>query len=296
MRTPSDKRDKTKWFEFHNDRGHRMDECIALRLKVSNLLRRGHLTNLLTNNGKRTFQQEADRSAVQREVTPPKPPTNERTVNVITSGSEVHGVTHSAAKTHARKTNWIKGESSGTEKNTINLPAQTISFTTIESTRLLNPRHDALVIAFYIANRLTKRILIDNGSSANILFLSALKEMGIDESTIIKKIIILIGFNGEQKNMIGKIELPVYSEGINLCTRFLVVDSLSAYNVILDMSSGYMFHHYIAFAAPSSREKDSKRLRGESSKAASKKARTEDHPTAAAPSKETTPPPSPLDQ
>ncbi|XP_062119191.1 uncharacterized protein LOC133832934 [Humulus lupulus] len=69
------------------------------------------------------------------------------------------------------------------------------------------------------------------------------------------------------------------------------------------MSSEDMFDHYTAVATPSSRKKDSKRVRGESSKAASKKAQTEG-PSAAAPSKETTPPPtketmpppSPLDQ
>ncbi|XP_062103457.1 uncharacterized protein LOC133814527 [Humulus lupulus] len=198
MRTPSDQREKSKWYK-----------------------------------GKRTFQQEADRSVIRREITPPKPITHERTLNVITGGSEVSGVTHSIAKRHARQTNWIKGESSGIEKNTISLPAQTISFSTTESTRLLNLHHDALVIALYIANFLTKRILIDNGSSTNILFLSALKEIGIDESKIIKNTTTLIDFSGEQRNTLGEIELRVYVEGVNLCTRFLVVDSPSAYNVIL---------------------------------------------------------------
>ncbi|XP_062093881.1 uncharacterized protein LOC133799907 [Humulus lupulus] len=154
-------------------------------------------------------------------------------MNVITGGSEVSRVIHSAAKRHARKTNWIKGESSRTEKNIINLPAQTISFSTTESTKLLNLHHDALVITLYIARCLTKHILIDNGSSANILFLSALREMGIDESKIIKKTTILISFSGEQKNTLREIVVPVYAEGVNPCTRFLVVDSPSAYNVIL---------------------------------------------------------------
>ena len=57
--------------------------------------------------------------------------------------------------------------------------------------------------------------------------------MGIDESKIIKKTTILIGFSGELNNKLGDIELPVYAEGVNLCTRILVVDSPSAYNVIL---------------------------------------------------------------
>ncbi|XP_062109646.1 uncharacterized protein LOC133821232 [Humulus lupulus] len=57
-----------------------------------------------------------------------------------------------------------------------------------------------------------------------------------------------------------------------------------------------MFDRYTAPAAPSSWKKESKWHRGESSNAPStKKARTEDLP-AAAPSKETTPPPAPLDQ
>ena len=233
MRTPDDQRDRTRWRDFHADHGHRTDECIALKLEVSNLLKRGHLTDLLTDKGKQTFQQRGNKPDARREITPPRPPTHERTVNVITGGSEVSGVTHSAAKRHTRQTNWVTGESSGAEKTTTNSQAQTISFSTSESTRLLNPHHDALVIQLYIANCLIKRILIDNSSSANVLFLSALREMGIDETKIVRKTTVLIGFSGEQKNTIGEIELPVYAEGVNLCVRFLVIDSPSAYNVIL---------------------------------------------------------------
>ncbi|XP_062093066.1 uncharacterized protein LOC133798654 [Humulus lupulus] len=56
-----------------------------------------------------------------------------------------------------------------------------------------------------------------------------------------------------------------------------------------------MFEYYKAAAASSGRKKDSKRVRGESSKTDSKKARTEG-PLAVVPSKENMPPPSPLDQ
>ncbi|KAM6588096.1 hypothetical protein CsatA_010701 [Cannabis sativa] len=205
-------------------RGRRQSVCPLVHSSV-----RGHLVDHLTDKGKKTYQGQRDTIDNQRDITPPRPPVHERTVNVITGGSKVSGVTQSAAKKHARQANWTKGETSRTSS----LPEQTISFTTSESTRLLNPHHDALVISLYIANYLTKRILVDNGSSANILFLSALREMGIDESKIVRKTTVLIGFSGEQKNTSGEIELPVYAEGVNLCTRFLVIDSPSAYNVIL---------------------------------------------------------------
>ncbi|XP_062075220.1 uncharacterized protein LOC133779252 [Humulus lupulus] len=62
-----------------------------------------------------------------------------------------------------------------------------------------------------------------------------------------------------------------------------------------DMSFEDVFEHYKVAAASSGRKKDSKRTRGESSKTASKKAKNEG-PLAAVPSKDPTPPPSPLDQ
>ena len=62
---------------------------------------------------------------------------------------------------------------------------------------MCRPYDDALVITLPIANCEVKRILIDNGSSANVLFLSTLKEMELDESNIKHMGIVLTGFSGE---------------------------------------------------------------------------------------------------
>ncbi|XP_057785253.1 uncharacterized protein LOC131002804 [Salvia miltiorrhiza] len=61
MRAPPDQRDRSKWFDFHNDHGHRTDECITLRLKVANLLKKGHLTDHLIDKGRQTLQQARER-------------------------------------------------------------------------------------------------------------------------------------------------------------------------------------------------------------------------------------------
>ncbi|XP_057770961.1 uncharacterized protein LOC130990749 [Salvia miltiorrhiza] len=193
LRTPADQGDKSKWCNFYADLGHRTKYCIALKLKVSHLLKQGHLTDLLTDKGRQTLQQGQDRQQSNTDVTPPRPPQPDRKVNVITGGSEVSGITHSAARRHTRQAGHLQAEHGKAERNATIQPAQTISFTTSESTR----------------------------------------EMGIDETKIIRKMTVLVGFSGEQKTTLGEIELPVYAEGVNLCTRFLVVDSPSAYNVIL---------------------------------------------------------------
>ncbi|XP_057808714.1 uncharacterized protein LOC131023186 [Salvia miltiorrhiza] len=154
-------------------------------------------------------------------------------VYVISGGSEVSRITHSAAKRHTRQARSNKAGEDVPSRAKTGLPTQTISFQTTESDKLLNPHHDALVISIYIANCLTKRVLIDNGSSANIMFISAFREMGLSESSITKKTAVLIGFNGESKTTVGETDLPVYAEGVNLSTRFLVVDAPSAFNVII---------------------------------------------------------------
>lgn len=76
-------------------------------------------------------------------------------------------------------------------------------------------------------------MLIDNRSSANVLFLSTLKEMQLDETKIKKKTVALVGFSGEAKVTLGEVDLPVYVEGMNTNTTFLIINADSAYNVIL---------------------------------------------------------------
>ena len=74
---------------------------------------------------------------------------------------------------------------------------QIISFVDNEVTGLINPHDDVLVISLLIANCMIKKILIDNGSSTNVLFMNALKEIKIDESNIRRRSTVLVGFSGE---------------------------------------------------------------------------------------------------
>lgn len=76
--------------------------------------------------------------------------------------------------------------------------------------------HDALVVSLLIANSQVKRILVDNGSSSNIILLRTLPRMSILERQIITSAMVLVGFSGERLSSLGETVLPFYVIGVNL--------------------------------------------------------------------------------
>lgn len=107
----------------------------------------------------------------------------------------------------------------------------TLSFVSLEATRLAKPHDDALVISLNVANVLLKRILIDPGSYANLLFVTTLTKL---ENLEIEDVnMSLVRFFGERVLAVGQILLPVYVEGVNFVTKFLIVERDLAYNAIL---------------------------------------------------------------
>ena len=82
-----------------------------------------------------------------------------------------------------------------------------------EESDAVEEHHEGLVISLLARNCLIKRILVDNGSSANIIMLDTAKHMNIDEKDIINKSTMLVGFSGETAKTIGEITLPTYAKG-----------------------------------------------------------------------------------
>ncbi|KAJ9552165.1 hypothetical protein OSB04_016210 [Centaurea solstitialis] len=214
---PSKDKDQTKWCEFHGDHGHTTDECISLKKEIAYLKTNGHLKGIIGDEAKR-----------------PASPIHTKVVNCITGGSEVCGLTYSAAKRHAREgpEGYPIPEDSKTaaEKE---LDAAKLTFDQDDLSGVNQKHHDALVIQLTIGNCLTKRVLVDGGSSANVIFSDTLKIMGIDRSNIVRRTTTLVGFNGDATSTLGEIVLPVFAKGINKQTKFNVIDCPSAYNAIL---------------------------------------------------------------
>ena len=112
-----------------------------------------------------------------------------------------------------------------------------IGFSEEDARRLHHPHDDALVISIRIKDYNMHRVLIDNGSSTDILYYPAFQLMGIGRERLIPTNAPLVGFRGTRVLPLGAITLSVvvgdYPQQIAKDVTFLVVDYLSAYNVIL---------------------------------------------------------------
>ena len=113
----------------------------------------------------------------------------------------------------------------------------TISFTDKEAERIHHPHDDAIVITLLIADYITRRVLVDNGSSVVILYYPAFQHMRLRRDLLRPACSPLIGFGGMKVQPVGTVTLHVvvgsYPQQITKSVNFLVVDCSSSYNAII---------------------------------------------------------------
>lgn len=85
----------------------------------------------------------------------------------------------------------------------------TISFTKEDSRRLHQPHDDALEISLSIADFNTRRVLVDNGSSVDILYYPAFQQIRIDKERLLPTDALLVRFNGTKVFPVGTITLLI---------------------------------------------------------------------------------------
>ena len=99
------------------------------------------------------------------------------------------------------------------------------------------PHNDPLVIMLTIEGFNTKRILVDNRSSADIIYLPAFQQLKLDPKRLCLFDSPLISFSGDIVYPKGIVTLTVtvgtYPKQLMRQLDFLVVDCPSSYNVII---------------------------------------------------------------
>ena len=216
MKTNLAKRGSTKYFEFHRDRGHRIDDCIQLRKEIEYLIRRGHLRLFVASEGR---DQAPPPSPRQPAPAQHQQPLGE--IQVISEGFVGGGESSSARKANLRS---IISREALEIQAVSKLPRldTTITFSDSNMEGYQHPHDDPLVISVVVANKTVHRVLVDNESSADIIFASTFDKMGIGTEKLEQVNAHLRGFSGERVPPLRSIQL-VLTFGDSPCQATMAV-------------------------------------------------------------------------
>ena len=165
MKGDPNKRNRNKYCRFHKDHGHDTDECFDLKQQIENLIRQGKLRNFLG----RDHKDEKLKGKVEESLRPPL-----EEIRVIIGESSV-GQPFKSRKPYLKVVQNV--QRSGRSPRTRNTDEQAITFTDENAERVHHPHDDAIVITLLVASYTTRRVLVDNESSADILYYPAFQQM-----------------------------------------------------------------------------------------------------------------------
>ena len=114
---------------------------------------------------------------------------------------------------------------------------QAITFTDADVERVHHPYDDAIVITLLIANYTTRNVLVDKGSSTDILYYPTFQQIRLGRGQLRPVNAPLVGFDEMKVQPIGTITLPIvvgaYPQQVSKDMNFLVVNCSSSYNAII---------------------------------------------------------------
>ena len=191
------KRSKDLYCRFLRDHGHTTEDCYALKEQIEALIRQGKLRKFV-----RQDNQEA-----RPEPRPPRQEENKDRmkdpsrdiigeIRTIVRGLASGGTSRSSRKAYARQAHNILI----TQRpwKSVKMNDQIITFSEDDARGIHQPHDDALVVTMTIAGFITRRVLIDNRSSTDIIYLPTYQQMKIDKERLRPIDIPLVGFMGDK--------------------------------------------------------------------------------------------------
>ncbi|KAK1558910.1 hypothetical protein Q3G72_008126 [Acer saccharum] len=235
------RRDTTKYCRFHKENGHETSKCFQLRDHIETLIREGHLKDIVFKKVDRADGQKDSRQNGRARKLSPKKAEDEGAINTIFGGP-------TTGKSNMERTQEIREAMEARrdlDVNSIEPDPKRIKegwdpivFTEADSHGVDVRPNDALVISARIDHREVHRILIDNGSSADILSAEVYDQLRLDRKDLQPFPTPLRGFGGVEVRSLGTVKLPVKIRKApcqkTVLLDFVVVDTENwSYNALL---------------------------------------------------------------
>ncbi|XP_030945724.1 uncharacterized protein LOC115970201 [Quercus lobata] len=115
----------------------------------------------------------------------------------------------------------------------LKLTREPITFNDDNLEGMIQPHDDALVVTALINGFIVKRVLIDQGSGAEVMYPNLFRGLVLKIEDLSKYYTPLVGFDGQMVIPERQISFPVNMEGKEVMVIFIVVTSFSPYFAIL---------------------------------------------------------------
>jgi len=221
---------KDAWCKYHCVRGHDTDDCIHLKREIEKLIQngklRGYTRGRRDENGEGIDHNRDDRRGEE----------SKHTLNTISGGFAGGGESSTSRRNYARQIMLINEDScSFAERSSV------ITFSAEDFEGVIPHEDNPMVITLQILNWNIKRVLIDTGSSADILTFEAFDRMGLSEEQLQPFQGTLSGFTRERVHVRGYITLRnVFGSGKQakaIKIRYLVINAPNFYNIVIGRPS-----------------------------------------------------------
>ncbi|XP_072073769.1 uncharacterized protein [Arachis hypogaea] len=228
--------DKSKYCTFHQKHGHTTDECVIAKDLLERLARQGHLDKFIVGRMQKNATSASDLgtaspSSKEKDKAPAQP---RGIINCISGGYAGGGHTRSARKRTYRAMLAV------TDAPKVPQPAQDFPEMTFGSTDFNHTDanyDDPVVISIQLGDLIVRKVLLDPGSSADVLFFTTFEKMKLSNKILQPYHGDLVGFSGERVPVLGSVwlqttlgEQPLFK---TQDIQYLVVDCFSPYNLIL---------------------------------------------------------------
>ncbi|XP_070017792.1 uncharacterized protein [Nicotiana sylvestris] len=216
LQTDPAQRNPNQMCKYHGTYSHRTEDCRQLKEEVARLFNEGHLREFLSDPGKNHYRdRDANRKNEQEEP--------QHMIHMIVGAVDIpQGLTFECTKVRITR-----------EKRTRDyLPENTLSFHDADAEGIEQHHNNALVISILMNKIQVKRVLVDPGSSTNIIRSKVVEELGLQDQ-IVPADRVLNGFNMASETTKGEIMLPVSVAETIQETKFHVIGGDMRYNELL---------------------------------------------------------------
>ncbi|CAL8112758.1 unnamed protein product [Prunus armeniaca] len=189
-----DNRYTGKFCRFHQQNSHNTEDCISLRKIVERLIQEGKLDQYIAR------PQQAPAPNANRQI---------NMISIISGGPTLAETSNRSIKQYVRATHYPQffGIEDDRCRKVPKVRWEPITFCEEEEEGIIYPHNDPMIIQAEIADYDVGRVLIDIGSSVNVIFADAFKGLGIANSMVNRQITPLLSFSGDLVQPVGSVSL-----------------------------------------------------------------------------------------